>query len=661
MRTATQRASRFVLAILSVLAFTPGAFAAEHDFVAIHLSGNDSAVATALNNRGSVVGCFNYSEGFLWRDFVLTRLGPGCPRAINDRGDIAIETLAKEVQVRWADGSTTNLGPGEIQAINNAGVVVGALSGHAFRYAQGQITMLPEYGSATGSIAVDINNAGQILLQAGDRVFIYDEATGAGTEIPRYDPAVPLRGRAINDRGQVLGNAQYTTVWRYPDGMPTQAETRNPGYGRSAGVLNNRGDFTINEEIGSLLVLQGADWRRSLRFGGIESWGEYTKEVWDMNDRGWLAGSFHHQNVAMLFVPRWDVALPLSPAIQGRKARNIDAKAGLDLLWWRPTPRYGEAHSGGFWLMNGLDIASIGVFPASAAYAELVGVTRDRSGGGLFLQRDWLSDFAFRATRFEGDGSAATTVLAESGEHRWLAGWGDFNGDGEDDLLWWLPGGQYEVWLMSGATAKARGILASPPDSRHAIIADLNGDGREDIVWLAGDGHYELTLMNGLAGTPAGTIRAAGTGFLPLAVGDFNGDGKADIVWKHPDGRQSLWLMDGASTIDSTALMDAGTGWTVSHVADMNGDGKSDLVWENKDGTQAGWLMDGTRAVDWRYFMGAGTGWRIEATADLDGNGTADFVWKHTDGSHAGWLMRGLDAFDYRYFFQGNTGWSVEP
>ena len=630
-------------------------------YIGVTITGDERSEAHGLNNAGSAVGCLTSANrvAFIWRPFAMTRLGPGCAYAVNNHDDVAGVADTGEAQVWWHDGTTAKFGAAAtVRGINDSGVVVGSLGGHAFRYGNGTVTMLPEFDSTTGSEARGINNRGQILLQAGDRVYIYDDATGSAMEIPRFDPATPLRGQAINDQGKVLGTAGYITTWRYPDRMPCCAERKSPGYTSGANAMNNRGDIVRQEEMSSWVQVDDSDPRPIS--STIDAFGYYYPNAAAINDRGWLFGNpakgEYGSQPATLFIPRWDVLMPLSTALRGPQRRDVNRDGTTDVLWWLNP---GANEQGGWWSMKGLDIQGVRTFSAATDWVDLIAVTRNPSGG-MYITRDANTGFRYDAAIFDAGGASSSVRLAETAEHRAFAGAGDFDGDGEDDLLWWLPGGRYEVWLMSGATAKARGVLASPANSRHAIIADFDGDGRDDIVWVAEDGHYELTLMNGLVGSPAGTIRPAGTGFYPHAVGDFNGDHKADIVWKNPDGRQSLWLMDGATTLDSASLLDANTGWRISHVADLNGDGKSDLVWEHFDGTQAGWLMDGTRAFDWRYFMGAGTGWRIQATADLDGNGTADLVWKHTDGTHAGWLMRGLDPFDYRYF-TGPTSWALVP
>ena len=68
-------------------------------------------------------------------------------------------------------------------------------------------------------------------------------------------------------------------------------------------------------------------------------------------------------------------------------------------------------------------------------------------------------------------------------------------------------------------------------------VGDFNGDGQPDILW-----HHQTTgtlsawLMNGTNLAALGTVNpgvVSDTNWKIVGVGDFNGDGQPDILWHH--------------------------------------------------------------------------------------------------------------------------------
>jgi uncharacterized protein YcsI (UPF0317 family) len=94
------------------------------------------------------------------------------------------------------------------------------------------------------------------------------------------------------------------------------------------------------------------------------------------------------------------------------------------------------------------------------------------------------------------------------------AGTGDYNGDGQSDLLWrHAVTGQNVVWFMNGKT-----LL---PGSG-AIV------GLKDLNW-----------------------QAAGTG-------DYNGDGQSDLLWRHAvTGQNVVWFMNGKTLLSGSGPIPA--------------------------------------------------------------------------------------------------------
>ena len=66
-----------------------------------------------------------------------------------------------------------------------------------------------------------------------------------------------------------------------------------------------------------------------------------------------------------------------------------------------------------------------------------------------------------------------------------MIGAGDFNGDGDADILWQNTNGRPAVWLMNGTTPFSEVAVGSNPGPSWQVIGagDFNGDDDADILW----------------------------------------------------------------------------------------------------------------------------------------------------------------------------------
>ncbi|HWM62141.1 MAG TPA: VCBS repeat-containing protein, partial [Rhizomicrobium sp.] len=172
---------------------------------------------------------------------------------------------------------------------------------------------------------------------------------------------------------------------------------------------------------------------------------------------------------------------------------------------------------------------------------------------------------------------------------------GDFNGDAASDvLLQQGPGGPVEIAFMNTVAGQTPGTVdkisavTSPTGGNWNVISsgDFNGDGNSDILWQNSvTGALDVSLMNGATGTPAsiGTLPA---GYTAIGTGDFNGDGKSDVLLENTtSGDAQIWLMNGTSQVGSPINVagpgTTATGWALLGAEDINRDGFSDLLWQN--------------------------------------------------------------------------------
>lgn len=267
----------------------------------------------------------------------------------------------------------------------------------------------------------------------------------------------------------------------------------------------------------------------------------------------------------------------------------------------------------------------------------------------------------------------------------WKAvGSGDFNGDGNDDLVWVNKGtsaenGQISIWLTNGYTYQpgsdvVRGgqqlstdaPISLPSSSGWEIkaIADFSGDGKSDLLWYnAQTGEGSVWVMNGAKYSPTetSTLPKVPIGWIVESVADFNGDSKADIFWRNPlTGEASLWVMDGAKydpTLTGTGFItNPGSNWKLVGTGDFNGDGKADLVWRNTVTSQTSmWLMDAgltnpltskaTRTLPGTKILElADPSWTIAGIGDTNGDKKSDLFWRNSVTNKLSvWVMDGTD------------------
>jgi len=273
-----------------------------------------------------------------------------------------------------------------------------------------------------------------------------------------------------------------------------------------------------------------------------------------------------------------------------------------------------------------------------------------------------------------------------------IAGTGDFNGDGFDDVLLRATNGSITAWLgQQGGGFLSSGYTVNPGSGLTVVgTGDFNGDGRDDVLMRTSIGQTTAWLGQANGGfVSSGRTLSLGPGWSVGATGDFNGDGRDDLFMQSTYGQHADWLgqADGGFVNSGATIpirgnrTDSSDHWFVMGGGDFNGDGRSDVLWKNSNtGVLEVWqgnangsyttgiagpsnddpsaaIRTGDFNGDGRddilrisnsgavsYWQGSssgwgskidlvpdkGAGWHVAGIGDFDSDGHADFLWANS-------------------------------
>lgn len=323
-------------------------------------------------------------------------------------------------------------------------------------------------------------------------------------------------------------------------------------------------------------------------------------------------------------------------------------------------------------------LADGGVYTTWADFSGLAvaGQTADTSPPGLKGQATEFynpSNFAGAAQIFwenasdnvavspmDGTSQLAPTQSLGNVSSNWsIAGVGDFNGNGQQDILWRSTSGQDAIWSMNGDQVVSEQYTGTAtPDWTVAGLGDFNGDGKSDILWHdAATNQYAVWLMNGSTVNSAQLLPGPTTDWSVAGVGDFNGDGKSDILWRNTSGQDAIWNMNGATPTSKVLTAPATTDWSVAGVGDFNGDGKADILWRNVSGQDAVWDMNGSTQVSAQFTQSATTDWHVAGVTDFNHDNHSDILWQNASGQLATWEMNNASVLTSKIVGTATPDW----
>ncbi len=225
-------------------------------------------------------------------------------------------------------------------------------------------------------------------------------------------------------------------------------------------------------------------------------------------------------------------------------------------------------------------------------------------------------------------GFVSGPAISITGTYTPLAG--DFNGDGRTDIFWYRPGTQTDVIRLGTPSGGFPTGPAIDIDGAYTPVAgDFNGDGRGDMLLYAPGNDADLMRLGSPAGSfstgPAVSVNAT---YDRGIVGDYNGDGNDDIVWYDAgsSGDVTRLANDDGSFVSGPAI--SVTGIFMPIAGEFNSDGRTDILWYAA-GTGGDLLREASSSASFT----TGPEVVVNATGftpfggDFNGDGTGDVFW----------------------------------
>jgi hypothetical protein len=231
---------------------------------------------------------------------------------------------------------------------------------------------------------------------------------------------------------------------------------------------------------------------------------------------------------------------------------------------------------------------------------------------------------------------------------------GDFDRDGSADIVFQDKNGALASWHMQGVDMISASLLDSQarpePGWRIAGSGDFDQDGNEDLLLQHENGALAAWFMNGRQlrlGALIAVDLAEANEWKVAGTADFNQDDKPDLLVRDGNGRLAAWMVAGGRVV-STALLNLGNpidlAWEVVGAEDFNEDGRPDVVFQHRNGTLALWYLDGFATASPALFSPShpGADWRVVGVTDRNGDRKPDLLFQHQkDGTLALWLLDG--------------------
>ena len=120
---------------------------------------------------------------------------------------------------------------------------------------------------------------------------------------------------------------------------------------------------------------------------------------------------------------------------------------------------------------------------------------------------------------------------------------------------------------MNGVSLVGSALLGANPGPNWTAVGtgDFNDDGQPDILLQNMNGQVAVWETNGANVTSSALVANPGPSWKAVGTGDFDGDHHSDILLQNTNGNVAIWDMNGTSLTGSAVVANSRTelegGW----------------------------------------------------------------------------------------------------
>ena len=517
----------------------------------LRISSGGVASSTTVNSGGYVrVSSAGTASG--------TTVSSGGWLYVYDGGTAAGTTVSSAGYLRISSGgvaSSTTINSGGYVRVSSGGTAADAV------ITSGGWMYVSNGGKLTGQLAV--SSGGIVSAYTGSLVEF---------DISGVSPGAPAR---IGNLALVRGTPDYA--------ITVSASQANGTYKLAEGAANFNKTVTIcntagvcnSLTVGSTAKLAGQDFALKLDSGTLSLTVSGTPEP-----------------------------SPVASLVPG----DLDGNGRADVIMTITQSGHGAEGATGAWLIQSGQTASWGNLSQRNPGWEIfcTGVTSAGKSTNDVYVRSTGNVIGAWVTNDAGGVSGWETVGSFDSDTQ-ILGLGDFNGDGQTDLLLRNDNGAVGCYFTSGKKLGWNYFQSLGDEWKITAVGDLNGDGRDDVV-LKHDAGFAGSWLTQADGTMAwANLDTLPAGFAVVGCGDFDGDGVDDVLLKKGT-YFGAWLVENGSVKSWFGLGDLGN-VTVEQIADFDGDGKDDLRIRTASGDLGAQLVKAADTLQWRYYGSVGQEW----------------------------------------------------
>ena len=355
--------------------------------------------------------------------------------------------------------------------------------------------------------------------------------------------------------------------------------------------------------------------------------------------------------------------------------RKFDLAGNLIAEWTYAAPTNYEDltwHRGGLWAINMI----------SSSSCEIHKIDIDTGAVLATYQTGWHgdpSDFTTGTLASNGDTLLTFAALTSGGTEVYQESHlrlieiqlpsdrirTDFNGDGQEDILWryYGEGGYNRAWFLGDSEAAGLSLqtanmqIAAAPAGSRSIGKKVPGtDIRMAQVSRSMPAGKDGQAMKGVQNPMAGMNRRGSRAAMVNDPRQAGGGRYQAARTRVADPRQVKLALDpaGAPVKIAAAPVYLGGGdvmavgdlnWQIVGTGDFDNDTHVDILWRNiYTGTNVIWLMDGTEWSSSVEILPVGDQtWQIVGTGDFNNDTHVDILWRNvSDGMNVVWYMNGV-------------------